>query len=298
MKTKITAGSVVFNIINYTVFTLFVIICVFPFYYIFINTISDNDMCSKGQILLRPIGIHFTNYVQILKIKGLKQAAYISLMRTGLGTIGTLFGCSFLGYILSKKEMWMRKFWYRFVVVTMYFNAGIIPWYINMKNLGLTNNFWAYVLPRIVSPFYLILFKTYIEQIPTSLEESAQIDGAGYITRFVKIIIPLSKPILATIAVFTSVGHWNSFLDTLFLMTDSKLYTLQFTLYQYLNEVNAIAARMRSSAGTVEIDPARLLTPVSIRMTISMVVVLPILFIYPYFQRFFVKGIMIGAVKG
>ncbi len=298
MKIKNTLSDKIFQIMNYAAFTIFTLICIFPFYYIFINTISDNHTVAIGKVLLYPIGLKFNNYVEIFQLRGLGQAALISTLRTVLGTLFTLIGSCFLGYTLSKTEMWKRKIWYRYVIITMYFNAGLIPWYINMKNLGLVNNFWAYVLPGIVSPFFMILFKTYVESIPASLEESAQLDGAGYMLRFFRIILPLATPIIATIAVFASVGQWNSFLDTVFLMKKSSLYTLQYVLYQYLNEVNAIAATLRNSATSQNIDPSKLLTPVSIRMTISMVVVLPILFVYPFFQRFFVKGIMIGAVKG
>ena len=116
--------------------------------------------------------------------------------RTVLGTVLNVFGTAFLGYALGKQELWGRKFWYRFVIITMYFNAGIIPWFINMKNLGLTNNFLAYIIPGIISPFSLILFKTYAENLPASLEESAQLDGAGYGVLFLKIIMPLCKPCL------------------------------------------------------------------------------------------------------
>lgn len=299
-KKHLTAREILFQIINYTVFALFTLMCVIPFYYLFINTISNNDLVSKGMILMLPKGIHFGNYVEILKIKGLGNSALISLGRTVLGTVGTLIGTCFLGYALCRPELWKRKIWYRFVIITMYFNAGIIPWYINMKNLGMVNNFWAYVIPSVVSPFSLILFKTYVESIPPSLEESADLDGAGYLKKFAVIILPLSKPIIATIAVFSAVGQWNSFMDTLFLMTDSKLFSLQFMLFQYLNEANALADTLRQAAtqSGSYVDVSTLLTPTSIKMTISMVVVIPILLVYPFFQRFFVSGIMIGAVKG
>jgi len=179
----------------------------------------------------------------------------------------------------------------------MYFSAGLIPWYMNMVLLHLTNNFLAYIIPGIVSPFNVILVKTYVESIPPSLEESAAIDGASTITIFSRIILPLTKPILATIAIFAAVGHWNSFMDTLFLMTDEKLFTLQFVLWRYLNEANYLATLMRS--GTLAaVDAAQVLTPRTIQMTISMVVVFPILCTYPFLQRFFIKGIMVGAIKG
>ncbi len=298
MKVRLTVGNVAFSVFNYFILAFFTFVCVFPFYYILINTISDNDLVAKGKVLLLPIGVHFQNYVQVFGIRGLGQSALVSFGRTVIGTLFTLLGSSFLGYALCRREMWRRRFWYRFVVITMYFNAGIIPWFVTMKMLGMVDNFWAYVLPALVIPFYLILFKTYVEQIPASLEESAQVDGAGYLVRYVRIIVPLSTPILATIAIFASVGQWNSFIDTLFLMRRSSLYTLQFLLYQYLNEVNALASALRQSPMAANMDPSKLLTPTSIRMTISMIVVLPILFVYPFFQRFFVKGIMIGAVKG
>lgn len=298
-KKKCTVGEITFQILNYLIFGLFTLICVLPFYYLFINTISDNSLVSKGMILWLPKGIHFDNYVKVLQIRGLGNSALISIGRTVIGTVLSVMGTAFLGYALSKRELWHRKLWYKYVVITMYFNAGIIPWFINMKNLGMMNNFLAYVIPGIVSPFSLILFKTYVESLPASLEESAQLDGAGYMVSFSKIVFPLCKPIVATIAVFSAVGQWNSFTDTLFLMNDSKLYTLQFMLYQYLNEANALANTMRSAAGSgITIDPALVVTPTAVKMTVSMVVVIPILCVYPFFQKYFVSGIMIGAVKG
>lgn len=299
MKTKLKLGDVTFSVLNYVVFGLFTFICILPFYYLLINTISDNSLVSKGAILWLPKGIHFGNYIQVLQMRGLGNSAFISLARTVLGTVLNVVGTAFLGYALSKKELWHRKLWYRMVIITMYFNAGIIPWFINMKNLGLTNNFLAYILPSIIAPFSLILFKTYVESLPSSLEESAELDGAGYMTLFTKIIFPLCKPIIATIAVFGAVNQWNSFTDTLFLMTDQKLYPLQFTLYQYMNEANSLAATMKAAmSGGGTVDVSSMLTPSSIKMTVSMVVVIPVLCVYPFFQRYFVNGIMLGAVKG
>ncbi len=298
-RKRLSTGDHVFNFFNYTFFTLFTLICFLPFYYLFINTISNNDLVAKGQIIWYPRGIHFDNYLQVLQIPSFGTAAFVTISRTVLGTLLSMLGTSFLGYALTRKELWMRKLWYRFVIITMYFNAGIIPWFITMKNLHLTNNFLAYILPGIISPFSLMLFKTYVENIPDSMEESAELDGAGYLVRYFKIIMPLSKPILATLVIFSAVGHWNSFMDTVFLMTNSKLFTLQYVLYQYLNEASSLADMLMSMQANSElIDVTKLLTPTSVKMTVSMVVVLPILFVYPFFQRYFVGGIMVGAVKG
>lgn len=296
MRSKL--GDRTFNIINYTLFGLFTLMCVFPFYYLFINTISNNDLSSRGLVTFWPKGIHFSNYIEVLKLKGLGQATLVSVSRTVIGTALTVLGSAFLGFLFTKRKMWARRFWYRFVVITMYFNAGIIPWFIIMMNLNLTNNFLAYILPTIVSPFYIILVKTFVESIPEVLQESAEMDGAGLMTLFIKIVFPLITPILATIAIFAAVAQWNSFIDTVFLMTDSKYYTLQFVLYKYLNESTSLAAIIRNFQGSASMDLSNMQTATSIRTTVSMIVVLPILFVYPFFQRYFVKGIMIGAVKG
>ncbi|MGB4658147.1 MAG: carbohydrate ABC transporter permease [Mobilitalea sp.] len=296
---KTSTGNKIFNVFNILIFLGFTLLCIFPFYYIFINTISDNKLASAGKVLFYPIGVNLKNYIEVFKLSGIGHAALISLARTVAGTFLTLLGSSFLGYSFSKPEYWKRRFWYRYVVIAMYFSAGLIPWFITMKSLGLYDNFLVYILPAMVSPFYVMLFKTFVEQIPASLEESVQLEGGGYGVRFFKIILPLSTPILATIAVFACAGQWNSFLDTLYLVKSQELFSLQYMMYQYLNQVNALAAMMRTSQATsVNTAALNLLTPTSVRMTISFVVVLPILFVYPFLQRFFVKGIMIGAVKG
>ncbi|KQX48683.1 MULTISPECIES: carbohydrate ABC transporter permease [unclassified Paenibacillus] len=287
----------IFDILNYTGFALFTLACFFPFYYLFINTISNNDLSSRGLVMFYPRGIHINNYIEVFKIPGLGTAALVSIGRTLIGTLLTVVVSGFLGYLFTKNVMWGRKFWYRFLIVTMYFNAGLIPWFLIMLKLGLVNNFLVYIIPGIVAPFNIILVKTFIESTPISLQESAQIDGAGYFTIFLKIVMPLITPILATIAIFTAIGQWNSFQDTLFLVTDPKLFTLQFLLYRYLNAATSLANLIKSS-GAINADLANMQTATSIRTTVSMVVVIPILLVYPFFQRYFVKGILIGAVKG
>lgn len=292
-------GDVCFDLINVFLLTVFTLICVFPFYYLFINTISDNALSARGLITLFPKGVHFENYIQIFKISGILTAAIVSLARTVIGTTLSVFASAFLGYLLTKQNMIGHKLVYRFIVVTMYFNAGVIPWYINMMNLHLLNNFLVYILPTIVAPYSIILVKTYVESIPSALEDAAQMDGAGYMARFAWVILPVCLPILATITIFSAVGQWNSFQDTLFLISDKRLYTLQFLLYRYMNEAEALATIIKTAESSEMLANMTITqTPTSIKMTVSMIVVLPILLVYPYFQKYFVKGIMIGAVKG
>ncbi len=298
---KLTPGDYVFNIINYTVFAIFTLICLFPFYYLLINTISDNDLVRIGAIKFIPRGIHFKNFIALKNVSDLGTSIMVSLGRTVIGTALMIFASALTGFLVTQKEMWKRSFWYRFIVITMYFNAGIIPWYLTMSMLGLTNNFLAYIIPSIVQPYNIILVKTYIESIPHELEESAKMDGAGYLTVFAKIIWPLCKPILATIAIFGAVGHWNSFTDSLMLMPNApELQTIQHKLYIYLNQSSNLAAIMKSGGGSgiSASMQASLFNAKTIKYTISMVTILPILCVYPFMQRYFEKGIMLGAVKG
>lgn len=292
--------DVIINGITYIVYTFFAFVCVYPFYYILINSVSANDMSERGKVLLVPLGFHLKNYAQVMKINGLVSAFKISILRTVIGTLLTVIVAAFLGYMFTKETLWKRKLWYRFVVATMYFNAGIIPWFITMRNLHLTNNFWCYIFPVAVQPFYIVLCKTFVESVPKELEEAALIDGAGTLRIFFSVIIPVIKPIVATVAIFASVAQWNSFQDTLLLVTDPKLYTLQFTLYQYINQASSLKALVNNSStgAALAASLAHAQTATSIRMTVSVIVVLPIICVYPIFQRYFTKGIMIGAVKG
>ncbi len=295
---KMKSGDVAFSIINYLVFIIITLICAYPFYYMIINTLSNNELSANGAINFLPQGLHLGNYIQVLSLDGLPMAALISVARTVIGTVCAVMASAFLGFLFTQEELWHRKFWYRFFVITMYFNAGIIPMFITMRTLHLTNTFWVYILPAIVQPFSIIMVKTYIESMPKSLQEAAEIDGAGIFTIFWKIILPTAKPILATVAIWAAVAQWNSFQDTLIYITDQKLYSLQYLLYTYINQASSLAAMVRNSGTVSAAMMASQQTPTSIRMTVSVIVVLPILFVYPIFQRFFVSGIMIGSVKG
>lgn len=298
-KRPVKKEDILFKIVNYSVFLLFTFLCAYPFYYLIINSISSNELSSNGMINFLPRQIHFQNYKDVFQLSGLSTAVVVSIARTVIGTACTVMASAYLGFMFTQKKMWHRSFFYRFIVVTMYFSAGLIPMFMTIKLLHLNNSFWVYIIPGIVQPFNVIMVKTFIESIPSSLQEAAEVDGAGVLTVFFKVILPTCTPILATIAIWAAVGQWNSFQDTLIYITDQKLYSLQYLLYIYLNQANSLAALVKSSTNIGAVaDLVTKQTPTSIRMTISVVVVLPILFIYPMFQRYFVKGIMIGAVKG
>ncbi|AZN43927.1 carbohydrate ABC transporter permease [Paenibacillus albus] len=288
--------DLLFKIANYGILTLFSLLCIYPFYYIFIYSISDSQEAMTGVTLL-PKSFTLISYTKVFQFDGILNATFISVARTVIGTLLTTFLCSLFAYLMTVQQFPMRKFFYRFLVITLYFNAGLIPWYLLMKQLHFNDSFLLYVVPGAINVFYIILIKTYIEQLPKSLEESAKIDGAGYFTIYAKIIIPISTSILATIAVFTAVDQWNNWFDNYILVSDKHLQTLQYELYRYVTQASTLA---RQSGMEINRGGAaqQFMTPQTVRMTITMVVTLPILCVYPFMQRYFVKGIMMGAIKG
>ena len=293
MKTKLL--DKLFDMVNIVLMVFILIITVYPLYYMFIYSVSSPLEAAKGLILF-PKEFTWVNYARIFNSGDILNGFAVSVSRAVIGTIVTVFGSSIVAYIMTKSELPFRKVIYRLIVMTMYLSSGIIPWYMTMVSYGLKNSFFLYVLPSMVSAFYVILIKTYIEEtISPSLEESAEMDGAGLMTIFVNIILPLSKPVIAAIALFSAVGQWNSWVDNLFLVSNSKLKTLQLMLYEYLTSTVPSASNMRDiSALMSNYRP----TASSIRMTISMVTIVPIFLIYPLLQKYFAKGLMIGAIKG
>lgn len=292
-KIRYSTEDKVFFVIATIIFTLILIICAYPFYYLLIASVSDTHLVDTGKVLFYPQGFTLENYAKVMKMDALANAAGISLARTVLGTLVTVLCNTYMAYFFTKENMWGRKFWYRLVIITMYFSAGLIPVYLNNKMLGLLNTFWIYIVPGMIGVYNMILVKTSIESLPAELEESAYLDGAGYMRRLISIVLPLQKPIIATIALFTAVGHWNDFFTTKLNVTNPRLYTLQFQLYEMLQQVVAASAMM-----DVSLDQQMTVSPTGFRLTMTSVVVIPIMLVYPFIQKYYVKGVMIGAIKG
>ena len=295
-RKKLPGKEIAFQSIMIILFTLLFLSCIYPFYYIFIASISSPDGVKKTMITWYPLEPTFANYLQVFKLNGIFNAFVVSVSRTFAGTAVTLFFTSILAYTLTKNELPCRKFFYSIAIVSMYINAGLIPWYLTMRTIGLKDSFLVYILPTAVSAYSMILIKTYMESITAGIEESAMIDGAGYFTIYWRIVMPICKPVLAAIIVFTAVGQWNSWTDNLLLVNNMNLKTLQMTLLEYLNQATNIANMARTGgAGAVS---GAAISPFTLRMTITMVVTVPILVVYPFMQKYFINGIMIGAVKG
>ena len=251
MKIKTSKGDRTFQVINILIFAIFAIICAYPFYYLIINSISANDLSASGKVNFLPHGFQLENYVKVFQLNGLGTAAMVSLGRTVIGTICTVLASVYLGFMFTQQRMWHRKLWYRFMVITMYFNAGLIPMYMTMKTLHLTNSFWVYIIPAIVQPFNIIMAKTYVESIPPALQEAAEIDGAGTMTVFAKVILPTCKPIMATIAIWSAVGQWNSYFNALIYIRSESLQPLQIVLRSILVGNQTMSAMSTGAAAVV-----------------------------------------------
>ncbi len=298
-KRKIS--DVLFDVFNVTFMILLMVVTLYPF----VNTIAISFNAGldtvRGGIYLWPRVFTIENYISVFSSGTLLPAFGVSVARTILSVLFGLSLTTLLAYVLSRKDFVFRKPITMLFVFTMYFNAGMIPIFFLMRTLGLTNNFWVYVIPTMVNAFNLIVIRTYILGLPESLVESAKIDGATEMRIYVSIILPLVKPVLATIGLFIAVGSWNQWFDT-FLYNSAKqeLSTLQYELMKLLSSSLRQSSGGGMSSGGVNADSvnASMVTPMSIRAAITIVAATPILVVYPFLQKHFVKGLVIGSVKG
>ncbi|WP_037288062.1 carbohydrate ABC transporter permease [Saccharibacillus sacchari] len=300
MNTKrIRLEPVIFHTLNGLLMIAIAVITLYPFLNTFAVSLNAGNDTIRGGIYLWPRIWTDQNYKAVFANGHILNAFWISVARTVIATVLSLFLTSMLAYTLSRKDYVLRKPITILVVLTMYFSAGLIPTYFLMKDLHLLNNFLVYIIPGLVSAFNMIVIRTYIQTLPEGLIESAKIDGAGDFRTFISIILPLCQPVLATVALFVAVGQWNSWFDT-FLYASSKqeLSTLQFELMKLLSSSMNLNSSVAGSSGA---DPAaaaqNMVTPVSIRAAITIVASLPILMVYPFLQKYFVHGLQLGSVK-
>ncbi len=283
-----------FDVFNHFILLLFAFICVYPFYFLIIYSLSDSIEAARAPIWLLPRSFTIQSYAKLLLRKEIVNAAFISASRAVAGTVVTVFFSAMFAYLLTKRELVFRRLFYRMMIITMYLSAGLIPYYITMKTYGLNNNYLLYIIPGAVGPFFVILVKTYIEGLPISLEEAAKIDGAGYLMIFLRIILPVCTPVLAAIAVFSAVGQWNSWQDNFYLVRSRSLKTLQLQLLEYLQTMDSTLISDVNTAA----QKAGQVSSLSIKTTISVITMIPIMLVYPFLQKYFIKGILIGSIKG
>lgn len=295
-KYKRTVGGELFTIINAIFMIAFVVITLYPVLNTLAVSFNDGTDALRGGIYLWPRKWSLQNYSTVLQKDNLITGAYISVARTVLGTVFGLAANALLAFIVSRKKFLFKSQLSLFWVITMYVNGGMIPVFLVYKGLGLTNSFWVYVIPGMLGAFNMLVMRTYMLGISDSLEESAQLDGAGYMTIFIKIISPLCKPVYATVALFIAVGQWNSWFDAMLYNRMSDQYTtMQYELMKLLSSVTNQGATAETMQNAVEAAGA--VTPTSIRAAATIITILPIVCLYPFLQRYFVAGLTIGGVK-
>lgn len=282
-----------FVICNTIFMILFVVITLYPVLNTVAISFNEGSDAVRGGIYLLPRVFSFKNYATVLHKQNLITGAIVSVSRTVIGTLLALVANAILAYIVSRKEFVFKSQVSLFWIITMYVNGGLIPTFMLYKALGFTNSFMVYIIPGMVSAFNILVLRTYMLGLPDALEESAQIDGAGYTIIFLKIIAPLCKPVFATVALFVAVGQWNSWFDA---MLYNKLAS-QYTTLQY--ELQKLLASVMQQSGSIESakNSKGAVTPITIRAAATVVTSLPIVCLYPFLQRYFVTGLTIGGVK-
>jgi len=300
MRTNVS--NIVFDIIIYIVLAFVVISTVYPFWNTIAISLNDGLDSLKGGIKFFPRKFTWKNYQDLFVTPRIFQAGIISITRTVIQTILSVFCTTMLAYALSRKEFVIRKPLTTILVISMYVNAGLIPGYMLIKNLHLLGKYSVYIIPCLVDIFNFILVRTYINGLPDSFVESARIDGANEFKIFIRIIFPLIVPSVAMVSLFTAVGAWNSWFDTyLYCSNKPRLHSLQYVLMSFLQQSQnqsssaADANSMAVAAGAG--STASKSTPISIRSSITIVATLPILVVYPFVQKYFVVGMTIGGVK-
>ena len=286
MKQKVTW----FDWFNTILIALLTFICFYPLWYVFVVSISTQAGYYNDIYHIIPNSFTLASYKAIVLDKFIFRAFGLSVEVTVIGTILSIIATAMAGYIFSKSHLPGMSFLYKAALFTMYFSGGIVPIYLLVKTLHLDNTIWALILPCLISTFNCILARNYFLSLPASLEESARIDGASEFTILAKIVVPLSKPILATLVLFYAVGYWNAYMGALLYMNESRMFTLPLVIRTLLTgAANADMQQAEAKSKTFT---------VGMNMASVFVSMIPILLIYPWLQKYFVKGIMVGAVKG
>lgn len=293
---RLSTSEIIGKIIVYGFLAMIFIITFIPFWYIFVLSVNDATDSLRGGILLWPRKPTFDSYIAVFQNDEIIASLAVSLARTLIGVPVTVLCVSMLAYALSKTDLVHRRGINFFFVFTMYFSGGLIPTYMVIRGLGLIDNFLVYIFPGMINIYWMILIRTYFEGLPKELFEAAASEGASEFTMFRKIALPLSTPVLATILLFSAISHWNSWYDSYIYTYKPQLKTLQAVLVKILNQYQtgsmlSQAQQMASEAKKMPVNSE------SIRMTVTMVATLPIILVYPFLQKYFIQGMLVGAVK-
>lgn len=286
----------ILEVVVYLSMIVVTVLTIYPFLNVLAVSLNDSVDTVRGGITIWPRQFTLKNYDLIFTYSGLITGFKISVLRTVIGTAAGLISGSMLAYTLARSDFQARKFISTFLAVTMYVSGGLIPGFILMKDLHLINTFAVYILPGLVSAFNVFVIRSFIDGLPYALQESAKLDGANDFTIYWRVILPLCKPALATVALFLAVGQWNSWFDTyLFNGSNESLTTLQYELMKILQSTTTSATNAQDAANMAQ--RMAQVSPESVKMAITIIVTVPILIVYPFLQKYFVKGMTLGAVK-
>ena len=292
-------GEIAFETVNYIILTIVAVSMLYPFIYVLAISLNDANDSQLGGIWLYPRVLSLESYKIIFSDPSLLQALGISVARTVLCTVLTVIGCSMFAYVFTRNEFVLYKPLKGFFFFCMFFGGGgLIPTYMLYLDLGLYNSFWVYVIPTIINLWYVTLFRTYFRSIPGELLEAARIDGAGEFQVYLRVLMPVSKPIIATITLFSAVAQWNSYRDTLYYTTNKNLRSLQYIVMEIIKKAEGSHMIDRKEMMEMFHGDASTADPVSLRMAITICTVLPIIMVYPFLQKHFMKGMMVGSMKG
>lgn len=307
MVIKKTTGDYIIDFIIYAFIIFLIVMVMYPFINSLAISLNNADDTVRGGIGLWPRIFTIDSYRAIFSKQEIYQAYFITVSRTVIGTISALFCTSIIAFGMAHKALVGRRFYTIVCIIPMYFGGGLIPYYFLIKSLGLPNTFWVYIIPNLIGLFNIILMRTFFQEIPEALEESARIDGANYLTVFFRIIVPVSTPIIATIALFIGVFHWNAWFDaTIFVTTRTDLKPMQNILISIVNEASyaeRLAALTGGTGGGIgsaagNVARGRPTNVRSVTMATMIITIIPIVMVYPFLQRFFIKGVMVGSIKG
>jgi len=294
---KKSVGELIFSIINYLLLLLLSFSIVFPFWRIVVLSLNNGTDSMRGGVNFWPRVFTLDNYSVIFARSEIIDAYLITIARTAIGTVLSVFLMSLMAYGLSKKFLRGRQVVNIMMLITMFFSGGLIPFYLLLKDLHMLNTLWVYIIPSIYSAWYIILFRAFFQQLPPALEESAKLDGANDLIVYFKIVVPLSLPIFATIALFVAVGHWNDWYSGAVFVQNPKLIPLQTLLMNIIRE-NDSTKLIAGGVAELANDKMKSVTSTSVKMATLVATILPIVCLYPFLQKYFVKGVMVGSIKG
>ena len=276
-----------------------VVVMIFPYLNILAKALNNGEDTAMGGITIFPRVFTWENFETVIYDSAFPRSAFVSVVKTLAGTLIALVVQFLVAYAFTHKDLYGKKGLLLFLMIPMYFGGGLIPCYIYFSNTGMINNWALYLLPSAFSLYNMIIIRSYMETLPAGLTDAAYIDGANDLQVLTKIITPLCKPILATVALWSAVGHWSEYTITMYYFTDKKLYTLQYLLYQVLKETEKIEAMMKEALlrGETIIGLEQAITTESVRCAQIIVTTIPIVICYPFLQKYFIHGVTLGAVK-